>query len=39
VSLNFAETPEDLVGRADGALYRAKASGRDRLVQAHSMES
>jgi diguanylate cyclase (GGDEF)-like protein/PAS domain S-box-containing protein len=31
---DFAETAEDLVGRADSALYRAKASGRDRLVQA-----
>jgi diguanylate cyclase (GGDEF)-like protein/PAS domain S-box-containing protein len=29
---DFAETIEDLVGRADSALYRAKAAGRDRLV-------
>jgi diguanylate cyclase (GGDEF)-like protein/PAS domain S-box-containing protein len=34
-----AEGSEDLVGRADSALYRAKASGRDRLVQAPSVES
>jgi diguanylate cyclase (GGDEF)-like protein/PAS domain S-box-containing protein len=29
---DLAETIEDLVGRADGALYRAKAAGRNRLV-------
>ncbi|HEX5712154.1 MAG TPA: sensor domain-containing diguanylate cyclase [Solirubrobacterales bacterium] len=33
------EGSEDLVGRADSALYRAKASGRNRLVQAPSVES
>jgi diguanylate cyclase (GGDEF)-like protein/PAS domain S-box-containing protein len=30
---NGAEAAEDLIGRADTALYRAKAAGRDRLVQ------
>ncbi len=34
-----AESSEDLVGRADSALYRAKAAGRDRLVQAPPIES
>jgi len=33
------ESSENLVGRADSALYRAKAAGRDRLVQAPSVES
>jgi len=36
---DFAETAEDLVGRADIALYRAKAAGRDQLVQAPRIES
>jgi diguanylate cyclase (GGDEF)-like protein len=31
---NRAETPEQLLGRADGALYEAKHSGRDRIVLA-----
>jgi PleD family two-component response regulator len=28
------ESVDDLLGRADEALYRAKESGRDRLVSA-----
>jgi diguanylate cyclase (GGDEF)-like protein/PAS domain S-box-containing protein len=36
---DFAETGEDLIARADVALYRAKASGRDRLVQSPQIES
>jgi diguanylate cyclase (GGDEF)-like protein/PAS domain S-box-containing protein len=36
---NRSESSEDLVGRADNALYRAKAAGRDRLVQAPPIES
>jgi diguanylate cyclase (GGDEF)-like protein/PAS domain S-box-containing protein len=36
---DFAELAVDLVGRADSALYRAKAAGRDRLVQAPRSES
>lgn len=36
---DYAETAEDLVGRADSALYRAKAAGRDRLVLSPRVES
>ena len=36
---NFRELTVDLVGRADSALYRAKAAGRDQLVQAPRIES
>ena len=36
---DFVESAEDLVGRADNALYRAKAAGRDRLVEAPRAES
>lgn len=32
------ERSEDLIGRADSALYRAKAEGRDRLVEAPRVE-
>jgi hypothetical protein len=33
------ETPEHLLGRADGALYEAKHGGRDRIVLAGSRPS
>ena len=36
---DFTESAERLIDRADAALYRAKAAGRDRLVQAPSIES
>ena len=36
---DYAEIAEDLVDRADSALYRAKAAGRDQLVQAPRIES
>ena len=36
---DFVESAEDLVDRADSALYRAKAAGRDQLVQAPRIES
>lgn len=33
-SWDFVESADDLLGRADAALYLAKASGRDQLAQA-----
>jgi diguanylate cyclase (GGDEF)-like protein/PAS domain S-box-containing protein len=33
-SWDFVESSDDLLGRADAALYLAKASGRDQLAQA-----
>jgi len=36
---DHAETTDELVDRADSALYRAKAAGRDQLVQSPPMES
>jgi diguanylate cyclase (GGDEF)-like protein/PAS domain S-box-containing protein len=33
-SWDFVESDDDLLGRADAALYLAKASGRDQLAQA-----
>jgi diguanylate cyclase (GGDEF)-like protein len=35
---DLTESVERLIDRADAALYRAKAAGRDRLVQAPSIE-
>ena len=32
------DTPESLLRRADGALYEAKATGRDRVVLARSAD-
>jgi diguanylate cyclase (GGDEF)-like protein/PAS domain S-box-containing protein len=36
---DYSETTDDLVDRADSALYRAKAAGRDQIFQSPSMES
>jgi diguanylate cyclase (GGDEF)-like protein/PAS domain S-box-containing protein len=36
---DHAETTDDLVDRADSALYRAKAAGRDQIFQSPPMES
>jgi diguanylate cyclase (GGDEF)-like protein/PAS domain S-box-containing protein len=36
---DFSESADELVDRADSALYRAKAAGRDRLVRAPRIES
>jgi diguanylate cyclase (GGDEF)-like protein/PAS domain S-box-containing protein len=36
---DYGETTDELVDRADSALYRAKAAGRDQLVQSPRMES
>jgi diguanylate cyclase (GGDEF)-like protein/PAS domain S-box-containing protein len=36
---DYSETAVDLVDRADSALYRAKAAGRDQLVRAPRIES
>ncbi len=36
---DYVELAEDLVGRADSALYRAKAAGRDQLVLSPRVES
>jgi diguanylate cyclase (GGDEF)-like protein/PAS domain S-box-containing protein len=36
---DYAETIDDLVDRADSALYRAKAAGRDQIFQSPPMES
>jgi diguanylate cyclase (GGDEF)-like protein/PAS domain S-box-containing protein len=36
---DHAEAVDDLVDRADSALYRAKAAGRDRIVQSPPIES
>jgi diguanylate cyclase (GGDEF)-like protein/PAS domain S-box-containing protein len=37
-SWDFLESVDDLLGRADSALYRAKAGGRDQLAEAPSPE-
>ncbi len=36
---NFLESAEQLIGRADAALYRAKGEGRDRLVAAAGVQA
>jgi diguanylate cyclase (GGDEF)-like protein/PAS domain S-box-containing protein len=36
---NYAESTDDLVDRADSALYRAKVAGRDQIFQSPPMES
>jgi diguanylate cyclase (GGDEF)-like protein/PAS domain S-box-containing protein len=36
---DYAETTDDLVDRADSALYRAKAAGRNQTFQSPRMES
>jgi len=36
---DFVESGEDLVGRADNALFAAKQGGRDRLVESPNIES
>jgi diguanylate cyclase (GGDEF)-like protein/PAS domain S-box-containing protein len=36
---DYAESGDDLVDRADSALYRAKAAGRDQIFQSPPMES
>jgi diguanylate cyclase (GGDEF)-like protein/PAS domain S-box-containing protein len=36
---DYAESTEDLVDRADSALYRAKAAGRDQIFQSPPIES
>jgi diguanylate cyclase (GGDEF)-like protein/PAS domain S-box-containing protein len=38
-SWDFAESADALIDRADSALYRAKAAGRDCLVQSPQIES